>query len=101
MSEHPWSTCCVRDCQRRSRKFPEGVEWICGRCYRRSPKVYRDRRANLGRKLARTRDPQRRWRLQWLRGRCIDMMIKALNAEPEGDEMTPAMREQLRKDGLL
>lgn len=71
------------------------------RCYRRGPKHLRDRRATLGRKKGQVSDPKRKWHLERMQARCIDLIVKALNAEPTGNEMSPAMREQLRKDGLL
>jgi hypothetical protein len=100
-AEHPWSECCVVACRRRSRHFPAGVEWICGRCYRKGPKAWRDRRARLGRKLPRTRNPADRRRIEWLRGRIIDRIIAVLNRPSQGPDMSPVIAEQLRKDGLL
>ena len=98
---HPWSTCAVRTCGRRTRVFPSGTIWICGRCYRKGPKHLRDRRAQLGRKKAHVRIPQKRARIEDLQGQIIGRIIRLLNAAPSEKAMSLAMREQLRQVGLL
>jgi len=96
---YPPQDCDVR-CGRVSTVYPPGQGFICGHCYKRAPKVLRDRRAALGRKLARTRDPFRRWRLETIRARLVGRMVEALLARPVGDDMPPAVREGLRAAGL-
>ena len=98
---HPWSTCAVRACCKRTRVFPSGTIWICGRCYRKGPKHLRDRRAQLGRKKAHVRIPQKRARIEHLQSHIVGRIIQLLNATPTDEAMSLVMREQLRQDGLL
>ena len=97
---YPRQECLVFGCRRTSDYYPPGTSFICGTCYKRAPKALRDRRAKLGRKLGHTRDPLRRFRLEFLRGRLVDRMIAALGPA-EGEEMPPALAEELRAVALL
>lgn len=77
---------------------------ICGKCWRRAPKVMREqfllarRRANRFLKAGNPRGEE------WMRRSDFHFWrIHALltESEPDGDDLPPLMAEQLRKDGLL
>ena len=98
---HPWQFCAVDGCKSRSQMYPPEQGFICGKCYKRAPQWMRRMRATIGRRMGRTRDPQRKRAMEIRRGRLVDRMIEALNDTGDSENMPPAMKEQLRKDGLI
>lgn len=100
----PRINCCIPDCKRGTTTFEPGTLMICGKCWRKAPKLIRQqwsRARRRGNALDKKGDP--RADIFHRRANGIFNHIRELLTEPYqgGEDLPPLMAEELRKAGLV
>lgn len=101
---YPRINCCVPDCKRGTTTFEPGTTMICGKCWRKAPKLLRQQWSHARRRgntLDKKGDP--RADIFHPRANGIFNHIREMLSESCGQQegLPPLMAEELRKAGLV